>query len=363
VDGEFSEEEIFPDRITGARHFFTEKIYGKVPEHPPKIFLKTIEEGPVIDQKSGLQKGYRKQLEVTLSRAGKSVLVKVLINAPSNDRAYPVLVSPNIYGNHSVTDDPNVFPSEAYSIVGERKPIQFQEEHRGYKQDRFNMDAIVASGKYAALTFSYHDIVPDTPVSGDTAGYALYPELQTTKHAPGAIAMWAWGMSQIGHAASLDPLIDGDRMAVMGFSRLGKAVHVALAERNHPWKAGISVASGKGGAASLKVGEGEPTIFMAHTYHHWFHRRFRTYAALVGKVLFGQKYLLAESNVPTLVSVDVNDWWSAVRQQRRTVDSANKMKTKRGQKPIFEFITHKAGGHTVSPDWNQYLNFLDRNLL
>lgn len=355
--------EYFHETAEAARRFFAERIYGTPPKEAPEIRIGLLEEGSIIDERTGATRGHRRQLGVTLSRAGNTIGVNVLIQAPSADRAYPALISPTIYGNHSVTKDPNVIPSEAYTIVGLRERIQFREEHRGYKQDRFNMDAIVDSGRYAAVTFSYHDIVPDAKVSSDTAAYSLYPELANSKHAPRAIAMWAWGMTQVARAVGTDSIIDQNRMAVMGFSRLGKAVHVALAHE-HPFKAGISVASGKAGAAPLKVGEGEPSLFMAATYPHWFHIDFPGLVAPPGKVPFGQKYLLAESNVPTLVSVDETDWWSAPRQQERAVNSANKMRLKRGLRPTLEFITHNAGGHTVSPDWQgQYIHFLDRHLL
>jgi dienelactone hydrolase len=360
VDGEFSEEEIFPDRIVGARHFFTDKVYGKVPTERPKIETSVIEEGPVIDSRTGNQIAYRKQLAVRLSRAGKSITVKVLINAPTKDGRFPMLLSPNIYGNHSVTSDPNVLPSNVFSI-SPRYAIPFKEEHRGAKEDRFNLREIVSRG-FAAVTYSYDDIVPDThPKPSDTGAYGLYPELLEAHQRPGAIAMWAWSMPHIAHAVSDDPMIDPEQMSVMGFSRLGKAVHLALAHEN-PFKAGIAVASGKAGAAPLKSGAGEPSALMAALFSYWYRPGFLNIVARLRKIPYGQKHLLAMSDVPVLVSVDETDWWSAPELQEKTVASANRIRIRRGQSPTHEFITHRVGGHTVSRDWDSYIDFLKRHL-
>ncbi|MBX9765100.1 hypothetical protein K2X83_00465 [Patescibacteria group bacterium] len=360
VDGEFSEEEIFPDKIAGARHFFTDKVYGKVPKEAPHIDVTKVEEGPIFDHVTGNEIGYRRQLVVTLSRAGKSVKVKVLINAPSKDGQFPTLLSPNIYGNHSVTKDPNVEQSRVYSI-SPRYEIPFKEEHRGAKEDRFNLREIVSRG-FAAVTYSYDDIVPDThPKPSDVGAYGLYPELLETHQRPGAIAMWAWSMPHIARAIQDDPMIDPNQMTVMGFSRLGKAVHLALAHE-HPFKAGIAVASGKAGAAPLKSGAGEPSALMAALFSHWYRPGFLNIVARLRKIPYGQKHLLAMADVPVLVSVDETDWWSAPELQEKTVASANKIRERRGQAPTHEFITHRVGGHTVSRDWDSYVGFLKRNL-
>ena len=353
--------EIFHEKREGARRFFTNMVYGKFPEDPPEISIGLLEEGPIVDPRTGNKKGYRRQLGVVFTRAGNSFGAQVLIQAPSEKGKYKALVSPLIYPPHTATDDLGVLPSSTYSIQFPRREIPFREEDRGSKRDRFDMDKIVAGG-YAAVAYSYNDIVPDAPAGPEVGAYALYPELMRSKNAPRAIAMWAWSMSHIARAVSYDSLIDGNSMAVMGFSRLGKAVHVALAHE-HPFKAGIAVASGKGGAAPLKSGEGEPTLLMASLYQPWYRPEFLSLAASLEKIPFGQKYLLAESDVPVLVSVDETDVWSAPGKQRKTVNSANKIRIKRGLRPTLEFVTHRVGGHTVSPHWKeQYLNFLDRNL-
>lgn len=359
-DGGFSNEEVYPHRIEGARHFFTDKVYGHVPSDRPEMHVVVQEEGPIIDAVSGLPKGYRRQLEVTLSRKGKSVKVNVLVNAPSHEGNFPTLISPNIYGNHSVTDDPNVFENDVYAIHPVRRIVPFTPGARGAKKDRFNVDEIVSRG-FAAVTYWYNDIVPDTHAGADQGAYALYPELSEKHKKPGAIAMWAWSMPHVARAIENDPMIDPERMSVMGFSRLGKAVHVALAHE-HPFKAGIAVASGKAGAAPLKSGAGEPSALMAYLFSHWYRPGFLNLIAQVRKMPFGQKDLLAMADVPVLVSVDEKDWWSAPQLQKKTVASANKIRERRGQVPTHEFITHKIGGHTVSRDWDSYVGFLRRNL-
>lgn len=360
AEGEFSDDEVFPERIEGARHFFTDKVYGKVPKEPPQIKVRQIEEGPMFDSATGNQKGYRRQLAVTLSRAGKSITVKVLINAPAKEGNFPTLLSPNIYGNHSVTQDLNVERSRVFAISPWRSEIPFEERHRGAKKDRFNLDEIVSRG-FAAVTYSYDDIVPDTRVASDVGAYGLYPELVEANQKPGAIAMWAWSMPHIARAIQDDPMIDPERMSVMGFSRLGKAVHVALAHE-HPFKAGIAVASGKAGAAPLKSGAGESSALMAYLFSHWYRPGFLNVVARLRKIPYGQKHLLAMADVPVLVSVDETDWWSAPKLQKKTVASANKIRERRGLPPTHEFITHRVGGHTVSRDWDSYIGFLNRNL-
>ncbi|MBY0539284.1 hypothetical protein K2P56_02515 [Patescibacteria group bacterium] len=360
ADGEFRDEEIYPERISGARHFFTDKVYGKVPKESPHLEKELLEEGPIFDSTTGNEIGYRKQFAVTLSRAGKSIKVIVLLNTPAKEGNFPVLVSPNIYGNHSVTSDPNVLSRTVHSI-SPRYEIAFREEHRGSKKDRFDVNEIISRG-YAAVTYSYDDIVPDThPKPSDIGGYGLYPELLEAHQRPGAIAMWAWSMSHIAHAIQDEPMIDAARMAVMGFSRLGKSVHVALAHE-HPFKAGIAVASGKAGATPLKSGAGEPSALMAYLFSHWYRPGFLNLIAQVRKIPYGQKHLLAMSDVPVLVSVDETDWWSAPELQEKTVASANKIRMRRGQVPTLEFKTHRVGGHTVSRDWDSYIEFLNRSL-
>ncbi len=358
--------------MSEAREFFINRVYGIMPEDPPERRLDLLEEGLIIDPKTGEEKGFRRQLLVTLSRAGNSIHVPVLIQASSRQGPFKTIVSPNFWGNHSVTTDAATIENldTVYNTNFPRYKVDFREEHRGWKRNQFDMERIIAPRvvdgavhEYAAVTFCYNDIVPDREAEDTEGAYVLYPELMGKRNSPRALSMGGWGILNVALAASEDPLIAPDRMGVMAFSRLAKAEHLLLTH-DHPFKAACSVASGKGAAGGLKNGSGEPSAFMGSTRSQWFTPDFLGDVMVPGRLPFGFKYMLAHPRVPPLlVSVDQADWWSAPEKQRRAVKSANQILERQGRKPTIEFVTHSAGGHTVSPHWEeQYLPFFDRNL-
>jgi acetyl esterase/lipase len=174
--------------------------------------------------------------------------------------------------------------------------------------------------------------------------------------------------------ASLDQ-VDGDRIAVVGHSRGGKAALWAACEDTR-FAVAYSNNSGCGGAALTRREYGETVTRITTNFPHWFCRAFARYAGRESELPIDQHELVAliAPRGVYVASAD-EDLWADPRGEYESLHAAA---------PVFqllgkESITQRAmpvlnqpriigrtgyhirtGGHGLGKrDWNWFLNFAD----
>jgi hypothetical protein len=207
--------------------------------------------------------------------------------------------------------------------------------------------------------------------------HALYPELQNRDDNFGTIAAWAWGLSRAMDYLETDKHIDARRVAVFGWSRLGKAALWAGA-RDPRFAAVISHESGAGGAALSKRKFGEDVERLNRVFPHWYAASFRKYSNNEAALPFDQHMVIAlVAPRPVYIGSAIDD---------KGADPLGEFLAAKGADPVYRLLgteglpgqafpaLHqpvmggiayhvRAGNHDVQAyDWAQYLHFADRYL-
>jgi hypothetical protein len=193
-----------------------------------------------------------------------------------------------------------------------------------------------------------------------------------------SIAAWAWGASRALDYLATDAVVDAQRVAVVGFSRMGKTALWAGAS-DERFAAVISNESGAGGAALSNRNFGETIEDLNVRFPHWFAQSYRQFNGSEGRLPFDQHQLLALiAPRPLYVGSADDDLWSDPRGEFLACVAAS---------PVYERLGVPGLGTDVMPpldtpaatgrigyhirrgrhaftdyDWERYLDFLDRQL-
>ncbi|MFQ5540836.1 MAG: acetylxylan esterase [Candidatus Paceibacteria bacterium] len=373
----------------GILRFFESEVYGAIPNEPVDMKVEVLEEGSAFDEKA-----LRRQVALTLSRADHLVTLNLLIYTPVQHLGVahggaPVVLAYNLEGNHTIHADPAILPSRVYAkrLPGVVKRLSKHDRGRKTKKEHLPVERLVQEG-FAVATLYYGDVDPDYDDWFKNGAHALYPELP--KGSWGSISAWAWGLSRVmdyletetgrnsGHAAFRDHSgafaqilissngmptvsIDPSRVALFGFSRLGKAALWAAAN-DERFAAVIVDSPGKGGAALARRRFGETVRLMTLRFPHWFNNTYKTYTGREDELPMDQHQLLALiSPRPVLVSSADMDWWSdPVGEQAAVAAAQTVYRLYDAEGP--EHVLHR-GGHAVTEDeWDDYFTFLRAHL-
>jgi dienelactone hydrolase len=210
---------------------------------------------------------------------------------------------------------------------------------------------------YALAVFSRAEIVPDNRHLGRTTGlYRLYPQGDY-----GAISAWAWGFHRCVDFLIERPELDPNCIAVIGFSRGGKAALLAGAMDE---RIALTVAnnSGCGGAGCHRWrGEGSEALEdCLKAFPHWFSPRLQEYIGKESQLPFDQHYLKALVAPRSLLTTEaLGDLWAnpegtwlthqAAREAYRFLQAEEK-----------NGIWFRDGGHQLGiADWKAFLDFAD----
>lgn len=140
---------------------------------------------------------------------------------------------------------------------------------------------------YAAAHVFYQDIMPDRPEAESEGVGRLIEKIPYIGW--GKIAMWAYGISRITDYLVTRSDIDTGRIAIVGHSRLGKAVLLCGALDNR-YSLVIAAGSGAGGAAIFRGKTGEK---IENLSKHWFCGNMQKYAYFPEQLPFDQHCLIA----------------------------------------------------------------------
>jgi len=247
---------------------FSEQVYGVTPKTKIATEWKLDRESEALDGKA-----IRREYLLTFS--GR-LTARVLMYAPKGKASAPAFMGLNFDGNHALEKDPWITKSGK----GER----------GQRAGRWCVDQIIANGT-GLVTIHCADFDPDEHDGFKNGLHPLFPGERDGK-TWGSFGVWAWGMSRVlDHLASV-PEIDEKRVAVIGFSRMGKTALWAGAQ-DERFAMVVSNNSGCGGAALSKRCHGETVAKITKTFPHWFCGNFAKYSDKEDEMPFDQHQLFA----------------------------------------------------------------------
>lgn len=359
---------------------FEEHMYGKIPGTLELSSWEVLEKSD-----SGLGgKAIRKQVKLTFNNNGKELHVNLLIFLPKNVKKAPVFLGYNFFGNHTVTDDPQIIIPGTWSRNSDKFNIfdhQPTAESRGAAKSRWSLEKIIDAG-YGLATMYYGDVDPDKyGAVGIDYSDGVHPLLYKDKQKEplpdewGGISAWAWGLSRALDYFETDKDIDHHQIAVMGFSRLGKAALWAGALDNR-FAIVISNNSGSGGAALSRRKYGERLEHMGFT--HWFSKNLSQYYGNEDALPVDQHMLVALiAPRPVYIASAENDLWADPKGEYLSAFHAGPVfelfgksgfSTKRMpgvNQPVMATTGYhvRSGGHNIiTYDWEQFIKFFDLHL-
>lgn len=238
--------------------------------------------------------------------------------------------------------------------------------------------AFLKSG-YGLVTCDVAMVDPDRRdgyAEGVRAFYAGSAEKQPAADAWGAIGAWAWAMSRAMDYLEGDADIDPARVALIGFSRYGKAAMWAGAQDERIALV-CSGLSGCAGATLVRRGFGETVGSITGFAPYWFAKNFRAYADRVNELPVDWHMLIAcIAPRPIYLATAAEDYWNDPHGQFLAAVAAEPVyrllgKTGLGTAeppPLNETIGdtvayhRRAGGHSLSPvDLERFIAFADRH--
>lgn len=193
----------------------------------------------------------------------------------------------------------------------------------------------------------------------------------------GTIAAWAWGISQLMDYFETDPLVDANRIALTGTSRLGKTVTWAGANDQRIALV-IACCGGEGGAALARRNYGETIAHLVAParYPYQFAGNYQKYAVDPSASLVDTHCLVAlMAPRPLLLSTGIGDGWSDPYGEflaAKAATPAFALLGKRGLEPETVHTVGQMVGNDLSylmvngshgaTDWPRWLEFMDRHL-
>ena len=372
----------FEKRRPELLEIFSREMHGRMPAPPQSMRFEVFEASSEALQ----GRATRKQVAIWFSGDSKGPRADLLIYLPKRSRGpVPLILGLNFWGNHAVVADPAVRLSQSYLESGRLVYVDLSmvDDHRandasrGVNARQWPIEEIVERG-YGFATMYREDIASDRPgLAFRTGVHTLYPELQGRLDNFGTIAAWAWGLSRAVDYLETDPAVDASRVAIFGWSRLGKAALWAGASDERIALV-LSNESGAGGAKLFRRGRGEDIHRLNNVFPHWFASSFGKYIERDTLLPFDQHMVIALiAPRPVYVGSAMID---------ELADPEGEFAGAKAADPIYRFLGTEGlpadawpapnhavhgrigyhvrdGSHDVlSYDWEQYLAFADKFL-
>jgi alpha-N-arabinofuranosidase len=234
-----------------------------------------------IDRKALGGKAVRKQITISFAGVRNGPKLHLLLYVPlKGSGPVPAFLGLNFSGNHTVDADPGIDLPEVWvkdAGAATHSKVRAPESERGSAASEWEVEKLIDRG-YALATIYYGDIEPDFDGGREFGVRQMFLRPKQAKRGEdwGAIGAWAWGLSRAMDCLQQDSDVNPRKIAVVGFSRLGKAAMWAggLDQR---FAMLISNESGQGGVGLLHRKAGERAEHLNHAFPHWFDANFREY--------------------------------------------------------------------------------------
>ncbi|HWV28695.1 MAG TPA: hypothetical protein VN038_03535 [Dyadobacter sp.] len=356
----------------------TREMYGVAPEKPQNMRFEVFD----LDKNALGGKATRKQVTVHITEKGKEAKFDLLIYIPNQVKLpVPAIIGINFIGNQAIHADPGIKLTTAWVEKSGMFPCSADgkagDACRGVNASQWAVDSILARG-YALVTLYREEIASDRKeYAFQTGVHPLYPELQQREDNFGTIAAWAWALSRGLDYLESDRDIDAKRVAVFGFSRLGKAALWAGAT-DRRFAAVLSNESGAGGGKQFRRGIGEDINRLCTVFPHWYARSLCKYKGKDTELPFDQHFVLS--------LIAPRPVYLATAEDDKNADPKGEFATARAADAVYRFLGTsgfpdvpfpalnqpvsgqigfhiRPGGHDVKMfDWIQFLNFSDLHL-
>jgi hypothetical protein len=369
---------------------FAAEVYGR----PPKSFTGMHFKINSVDKQALLGAAFRKQVTVYFSENEQGPQMHLLIYLPSAiHRRVPVIVGLNFFGNQTVNADPGIDlpeiwvtdPAEPKPVYGgellKHNKVRALDGSRGAQARNWQVEKILAHG-FGLVTAYCGDIEPDFEGGMEYGVRKLFlktGETQPDEDEWGALGAWAWGLSRAVDYLQTDKDIDAKKIAVFGFSRLGKAA-VWSAAQDTRFALVISNESGVGGASLYRAATSESIEHLNTAFPYWFCQNFHDYTGHPEKVpVDGNLLLSLIAPRPLYVGSAAEDTSSGPPAEFLSAVEASKVYELLGRRGLgtdqMPTLNHplmngyvayhvREGKHDVTAfDWDQYLAFAERQLL
>ncbi len=360
---------------------FQQQVYGRGPAPCPIRFK-------LVSSKDGAAAGkaVRREVDVFFGSSKTAPSMRLLIYTPKSVASAPAFLGLNFQGNHSVDSDPSISLNESWvrNKEGRTKNNRSLDAARGAASSRWPIEMIIDRG-YALVTIYYGDIDPDFDDGFQNGIHGHFHD--QTESIPagekwGSVAAWAYGLSRALDYLAQDDLVDGDRVAVIGHSRLGKTSLWAGAT-DQRFKLVISNDSGCGGAAISRRAIGETIGRINTSFPHWFCDNYVNYNEKENDCPVDQHQLIALiAPRAVYVASATGDEWADPKGEFLAVVGADPVYRllgtdgMGGDNPPAELPAPdhpiklgtigyhlRTGKHDLTAyDWSQYLDFADRHL-
>ena len=355
------------------------QMYGVTPSPAPLRFAIQERGG---DAFGGL--ALRTQVKLLFKGDARGPSGDLLLYIPKKVVRAPVILGLNFWGNQTVAQDREILLNKRWVESGQNPFIDLScvvdhhatEGCRGIDARRWPVEEMLERG-YAFATMYRGDIDPDVEDGSVPGLRSDYPELQRRGDNFSAIGAWAWALSRSMDYLETDPRVDSRRVAVFGWSRLGKAA-VWAGACDKRFAAVISHESGAGGAKLFRRDVGEDIHRLNTVFPYWFCRNFRFYNGMDRELPFDQHLILsAIAPRPLAIGSAAGDKLSDPEGEFTSGVLASavyrflgygglnaKVMPKVGEVIPGRVSYHiRAGGHDVEEiDWQRYFDFLGANM-
>ena len=287
---------------------FENEEYGKTLVGRPEAMRFVLRE-----EKKDAREGKATRLRVGVLFEGKEDgrQMELLIYLPNAVQGpVPVFFGLNIDGNYSVTAEPDIPVAKHYvmGLYANRVTNNIPTEAgRGIHQSLWQIDLALSHG-YGVVTVGYGEVEADLNGHWQDGPRGLGPKPGDRDW--GCLGAWAWAESRGLDYLETNPRVDAKRVALIGFSRLGKAAMWAGAQ-DERFALLISNNSGAGGVALSKRIFGETVDNLSGGLGRWFCPNFRRYANNEAALPMDQHELVALlAPRPVLIISGTQDLWS-----------------------------------------------------
>lgn len=354
-------------------NLYSREVHGITPSNKLPVKYQLISE----DKEALGGKAIRREVKICFSES-EAHCVNLLLYVPLIQQPVPVFLGLNFEGNHSVYPDPGIQLNPKWMPNNNIRGLvnnHATEASRGARQERWQVEKIINRG-YGLATIYYGDFELDRKDrSGKDGIRTLFPVTDSDDEW-GTIAVWAWGLSRALDYLETDKSVNSKQVAVMGHSRLGKAAIWAAAQDTR-FAMMISNNSGEGGAALSRRNFGETIADLNRVFGYWFSNNYKKYGPNPGSLPTDAHMLLTlMAPRPIYVASATEDLWADPRGEYLSAFHTAPVYQLYGLKGLTseqmpgpdspvstEAVGYhlRTGEHNVKAyDWDQYLNFADR---